>query len=40
MDEDSDIYVCITHLCVIPCGQGDYHLVSNWPPDIKKVLDR
>lgn len=39
MDEESDIYVCITHKCIIPCQEGDRHLVSNWPADVRKILE-
>ena len=40
MEEKSDTYVCITHLCVTPCLYGKYHLVSNWPGDVRKIMDR
>lgn len=41
-DEDGE-YVCITHQCVIPCEEGEYHLVSNWAADvnrIRKIIER
>jgi len=36
--EDSDIYVCITHKQLMPCTDGDHHLVSNWVSDVQKIL--
>lgn len=39
MDDESDIYVCITHRCIIPCPDGEHHLVSNWPSDVRKILE-
>ena len=38
-DEDGE-YVCISHIQAIPCELGDHHLVSNWPTDVARVLDR
>lgn len=38
-DEDGQ-YVCISHMQIIPCDFGDHHLVSNWPTDVARVLDR
>lgn len=32
-------FVCISHLSQWPCNAGEYHLLSNWPADIKKVVD-
>lgn len=40
MDEESDIYVCISHISLVPCSGGEFHLVSNWPPDVINVLNR
>lgn len=37
--EDDSIYVCITHMCVIPCLQGEQHLISNWKTDVDKILE-
>lgn len=37
-EEDNEIYVCITHQCVVPCENGERHLISNWTVDVKKVL--
>lgn len=36
--DDSDIYVCITHGTIIPCDEGDHHLISNWASDVGKIL--
>jgi hypothetical protein len=36
---DDSIYVCITHQCVIPCVEGDQHLISNWKSDVEKILE-
>lgn len=38
INEDEDIYVCITHQSVCPCDKGDKHLISNWTADVKKIL--
>lgn len=35
-----DKYVCISHAKDMPCDVGEYHLVSNWPTDVARVLDR
>jgi hypothetical protein len=32
-------YVCITHKQALPCENLGYHLVSNWPSDVRKILD-
>ena len=37
--EDSGIYVCITHQRLLPCDEGQYHLVSNWIVDVTKILN-
>lgn len=37
--EDADEYVCITHKKLLPCNDGEYHLVSNWPSDVAKIID-
>lgn len=39
LDGDEE-YVCISHMQKIPCSLGDHHLISNWPTDVAKVLDR
>jgi hypothetical protein len=36
-DED-ERYVCVSHVSVIPCEKGEHHTVSNWPPDVERVL--
>lgn len=36
---DSGIYVCITHQKMIPCEEGEHHLISNWKPDVDKILE-
>lgn len=38
-DDDSE-YVCVSHSFIVPCPIGDHHLVSNWPSDVAKVLDK
>lgn len=38
-DEDEQ-YVCISHMNIVPCSSGEHHLVSNWPVDVARVLDR
>lgn len=41
IDENDEEYVCITHQCVSPCPDGDFHLISNWISDvytIKKIM--
>jgi hypothetical protein len=38
INEDSEIYVCITHQRVVPCDEGDHHLISNWVVDVKKIM--
>lgn len=40
IDDNDSIYVCITHQCVLPCEQGESHLVSNWKSDVEKILGR
>jgi hypothetical protein len=37
--DDSGEYVCISHVQISPCLVDGYHLLSNWPPDVAKVLD-
>lgn len=37
-DDDTD-YVCTSHMMMVPCPVGDYHLVSNWASDVKRVKD-
>jgi len=37
--EDSDTYVCITHKQLMPCIEGQNHLVSNWITDVTKILN-
>lgn len=37
--EDDVDYVCISHMMNIPCPVGEYHLVSNWASDVKRVRD-
>ena len=37
--DDAELYVCITHKVITPCDEDGYHLVSNWPSDVKKILD-
>jgi hypothetical protein len=39
MEEESDIYVCITHQTIVPCDQGEHHLISNWLVDVQKILE-
>ena len=35
-----NVYVCITHRKIWPCNiPNEYHLISNWPSDVKKILD-
>jgi hypothetical protein len=36
-DED-DRYVCVSHMSIVPCHMGEHHIVSNWPPDVERVL--
>jgi len=36
--EDDHRYVCVSHVSLIPCPFGDHHTVSNWPPDVERVL--
>lgn len=36
-DED-DRYVCVSHMSIVPCHLGEHHIVSNWPPDVERVL--
>lgn len=38
--DNNEEYVCISHMQAIPCNLGKYHLVSNWPTDIARVLDK
>jgi hypothetical protein len=38
IDDDSDVYVCITHQKIVPCEEGEQHLISNWASDVKKIL--
>ena len=38
--DDEDIYVCITHQCVVPCTVGEHHLISNWKTDVEKIMKR
>jgi hypothetical protein len=37
--EDSETYVCITHQALLPCNEGQHHLVSNWITDVTKILN-
>ena len=39
VEDASDIYVCISHRRRIPCGEGDQHLISNWPSDVARILE-
>lgn len=32
-------YVCITHRKEWPCNESGHHLLSNWPGDVKKIMD-
>lgn len=36
--DDESTYVCITHQCILPCEDGDNHLISNWKSDVEKIL--
>jgi hypothetical protein len=36
--EDSETYVCITHQVLLPCENGEHHLISNWMIDVNKIL--
>lgn len=38
-EENTGVYVCITHKQVIPCDGGDQHLISNWKADVDKILE-
>ena len=38
-DEEAE-YVCISHMTMAPCHEGEHHLVSNWPGDVARVLDK
>jgi hypothetical protein len=37
--EYDEQYVCITHKQLAPCLEEKYHLFSNWPSDVKKILE-
>lgn len=37
-DDHESLYVCITHKCILPCQDGDNHLISNWKSDVEKIL--
>lgn len=37
--DDLEMYVCITHQCLVPCNTGDNHLISNWNADVQKILN-
>lgn len=37
--EDADFYVCISHTSVAPCDHEGAHLISNWKPDVEKIMD-
>lgn len=37
INEDSDDYVCITHQSYVPCEEGEFHLISNWLTDVKRI---
>jgi len=37
--DDDYRYVCVSHVSLVPCDTGEYHTVSNWPPDVERVLD-
>lgn len=36
--EIGDFYVCISHQVVAPCDGDGAHLISNWRPDVDKIL--
>jgi hypothetical protein len=38
MEENLETYVCITHHSLVPCEQGENHLISNWNTDVNKIL--
>lgn len=37
--KDSELYVCISHQVVAPCEEEGQHLISNWKPDVEKILE-
>lgn len=37
INEDSGDYVCITHQSYVPCEEGEFHLISNWLTDVKRI---
>ena len=37
INDDEDVYVCITHQSFIPCEKGEQHLISNWKTDVDKI---
>jgi hypothetical protein len=37
--EVGDFYVCISHKSIIPCDYEGSHLISNWKPDVEKILE-
>ena len=39
MEDDLETYVCITHQCLVPCEEGQHHLISNWYTDVNKILE-
>jgi len=40
VEDNDDPFVCITHRRLCPCQvPNEYHLVSNWPSDVEKILD-
>ena len=38
LNDDLDIYVCITHHRVCPCQEEGKHLISNWAIDVRKII--
>lgn len=37
VNEDAGEYVCITHQQYAPCEEGDFHLISNWIADVRRI---
>lgn len=37
INEDANDYVCITHQQYIPCEKGEFHLISNWIVDVRRI---